>query len=243
MKLDVCFRPAEVQGMNLRETLCIVLDIFRATTCMTTGMKNGCKAIVPVLSLEDARQAAQEQDEPVLLAGERQSLRLEGCELGNSPFDYAAEVVGGRVVVATTSNGTVAIKATDGAYRTLIGSFLNASAVCEEAVQAGKDVLVVCAGTDGLFSLEDSLCAGLLLQRLSQLQPEAELTDAARAAIMLYTGAAACLLETAVVSRNGQRLQDLNRMEDVRRCFEIDAVPVVPEYRDGVIRCIGAGNR
>ena len=131
MKLDVCFRPTEVQGMDLRETLCIVLDIFRATTCMTTGMKNGCKAIIPVLSLEDARQAAQEQTEPVLLAGERQSLRLEGCELGNSPFDYAAEVVDGRIVVATTSNGTVAIKATDGAYRTLIGSFLNASAVCD----------------------------------------------------------------------------------------------------------------
>lgn len=87
------------------------------------------------------------------LAGERQSLRLKVGELGNSPFDYAAEVVNGRVVVATTSNGTVAIKSTDGAYRTLIGSFLNASAVCE-AAQAGKDVLVVCAGTDGLFSLK-----------------------------------------------------------------------------------------
>lgn len=234
MNLDVAFRPLEVRALDLADTVCIVLDIFRATTCMTTALHNGCAAIVPVLSMEEARETARLLG-PVIFAGERQSLRIEGCELGNSPFDFSPETVRGRTVVTTTTNGTVAIKAAAGAYRTLIGSFLNAAAVCREARRAGKDVLVVCAGTEGFFSLEDALCAGLLVQLLAA-QEGAVLTDAAQAAALLYEGAKDNLVATAVASRNGRRLQELGRMDDVACCFRVNTVDLVPEYRDGAIR-------
>lgn len=233
MKLDVVFLPKEAAGRDLSNTVCIVLDIFRATTCITTAMANGCEKIVPVLAIEEAHVLSNQLG-PALLAGERQSIKIEGCDLGNSPFDFCQDNVQEKTIIMTTTNGTVAIKATEGAYRTLIGSFLNAKAVCQMAKQHGKDILIVCAGTDGLFSLEDTLCAGLLIQLL-KAEEEAEMTDSARGALLMYTEAKDKLIETAIDSRNGKRLYHLNRMDDIKYCFRIDSLHLVPQYRDGKI--------
>lgn len=233
MKIDIAFLPKDIGEVNLSETICIVLDIFRATTSIVTSMANGCKEMIPVLSVEDASLAAI-KIESALFAGERQSIKIEGYDFGNSPFEFSKDKVKDKSIVMTTTNGTIAIKATEGAHRTLIGSCLNATAVCEQAKIYGKDILIVCAGTDGLFSLEDSLCAGLLVQLLTA-EGNALLTDSARAALLVYTQAKDKLVETAVHSRNGKRLEDLNRMDDVEYCFQIDALQIVPEYRQGKI--------
>lgn len=233
MKLDVVFLPKDTTGMNLSNKVCIVLDVFRATTCIVTAMANGCNRIVPVLAIEDAHTLSS-QIGPVLLAGERQSIKIEGCDIGNSPFEFCPDKVKGKTIVMTTTNGTVAIKATEGAYRTLIGSFLNAKAVCLQAKKYEKDILIVCAGTDGLFSLEDTLFAGLLVQLL-RLEDEMIMTDSARGALLMYTAAKDNLVETAVDSRNGKRLYDMDRMDDVEYCFRIDMLNVVPQYIEGTI--------
>ncbi len=234
MKLDVAFLPKDIAGVNLSNTVCIVLDIFRATTSIVTSIANGCKKMIPVLSIEEAHLVAASQQEQAIFAGERQSLKMEGCDFGNSPFEFSAAKVQGQTIIMTTSNGTAAIKATEGAYHTLIGAFLNATAVCQQAKQYGKDILIVCAGTDGMFSLEDTLCAGLLVKLLSA-ENEIVLTDSARGAMLLYTAAQEELFETAVHSRNGKRLYDMNRMEDIAYCCQIDTVHIVPEYREGKI--------
>lgn len=234
MKLDVALLPKDIAGLNLSHTVCIVLDIFRATTCIVTSIANGCKKMIPVLSIEEARMIATSQEEPALFAGERQSLKLEGCDFGNSPFEFSSAKVQDQTIIMTTSNGTAAIKATEGAQHTLIGSFLNATAVCQQAKQYGKDIIIVCAGTDGMFSLEDTLCAGLLVQLLV-VEDEIVLTDSARGALLLYTAAKHALLENAVQSRNGKRLYDMNRLEDIIYCCQIDTVQIVPEYREGKI--------
>jgi 2-phosphosulfolactate phosphatase len=95
--------------------------------------------------------------------------------------------------------------------------------------------LIVCAGTDGLFSLEDSLCAGLLTEKLTALA-DAELSDAAQGVRLLYRAAQADLVASAVTSRNGKRLQDIDLMEDVRYCLRPDVLSIVPTYTQGVIR-------
>ena len=232
MKIDVAILPKDVNKMNLSNTVCIVLDIFRATTSIVTSMANGCKTIVPVLCIEDARTLANHIG-PVLFAGERQSIRMDGCDFGNSPFEFSQDKVRNQTIIMTTTNGTVAIRATEGAHRTLIGSFLNAKAVCQQAKGYGKDILIVCAGTDGLFSLEDTLCAGLLVQLLTE--EEMEQSDSARGALLMYNQAKDKLIETAVDSRNGKRLYDMNRMYDIVYCFQIDTLNIVPEYREGKI--------
>lgn len=233
MKIDIALLPQETKEKDLSNTVCIVLDIFRATTSIVTSMSNGCNMMVPTLSFEDAQEAAAELG-PVLFAGERKSIRIEGCSLGNSPFEFSKDVVQGKTIVMTTTNGTVAIKSTEGAYCTLIGSFLNANAVCQQAVQYGKDILIVCAGTDGLFSLEDSLCAGLLVQILSE-RCGMVLTDSAYGAMLMYAAGQVALAETAIASRNGQRLRELDLVHDVEYCIKIDTVTLVPQYSNGKI--------
>ena len=229
MKIDIALLPTGVKEADLRDTVCIVLDIFRATTSIVTSFANGCATMIPVLSTEDASIAAGNEIGPVLFAGERQSITIPGYDFGNSPFEFSRVRVQEQKIVMTTTNGTIAIKATEGAYRTLIGSFLNAQAVCLQGKSYGKDILIVCAGTDGLFSLEDALCAGLLVQLLSA-EGENFLTDSARAALLMYTHAQDKLVATGVSSRNGKRLEDLNRMDDVVYCFQTDILDIVPEY-------------
>ncbi len=235
MKINVTFLPAEVSGMDLSNTVCVVLDIFRATTSITSAMANGYTAIHPVVSVEEARERAL-QTGSCLLAGERQSIKIDGFDLGNSPYDFSKAIVENRQIVMTTTNGTIAIRATEGACRTLIGSFLNAHALCKKVLQYGKDVLIVCAGTDRLFSLEDALCAGFLVDILGQAGTEANLTDSAYAALLMYSQAKDELVTVAGNSRNGKRLYDLNRKDDVEYCFQKDILEIVPEYIDGVIR-------
>ncbi len=200
MKIDIALLPKGVNELNLSDTVCIVLDIFRATTSIVTSLSNGCIAMVPVLSTEDASIAGNQLGN-VLFAGERQSIKIEGYNFGNSPFEFSEDKVKDQTIVMTTSNGTIAIKATEGAYRTLIGSFLNAKAVCQQGKAYGKDILIVCAGTDGLFSLEDALCAGLMVQLLSE-EGETTITDSARGALLMYNEAKDNLVETGVTSRN-----------------------------------------
>ncbi|WP_378953658.1 2-phosphosulfolactate phosphatase [Pelosinus sp. sgz500959] len=233
MKIDVAVLPSSVNGVDLSNTVCIVLDIFRATTSIVTSLANGCAAMIPVLSTEDASTMASQMG-AVLFAGERQSIKIDGYHFGNSPFEFSEDKVKDQKIVMTTTNGTIAIKATDGAYRTLIGSFLNAKAVSRQAKKDGKDILIVCAGTDGLFSLEDALCAGLLVQLLTE-DGEIFLTDSAYGALLMYNEAKDNLVETGVKSRNGKRLYDLNRMDDVEYCFQTDILDIVPEYVEGKI--------
>lgn len=233
MKLNVVFLPKDTTGMDLSNTVCIVLDIFRATSCIVTAMANGCNRIIPASAIEDAHVLSS-QIGPALLAGERQSIKIKGCDLGNSPFEFCREKVQGKTIIMTTTNGTLAIKMTEEAYCTLIGCFLNAKAVCQRAKEHGKDILIVCAGTDGLFSLEDTLCAGLLVHLLKD-ENEIKMTDSALGALLMYDAAKDKLIETAVRSRNGNRLYNLNRMDDIKYCFGIDTLYIIPQYREGKI--------
>ncbi|EGO62530.1 2-phosphosulfolactate phosphatase [Acetonema longum] len=235
MKLHVTFLPAEVSGMDLSDTVCIVLDIFRATSSIVTAAANGCQSVLPVLSAEEAQDLAR-QTKSCLLAGERKSVRIEGFDLGNSPAEFSRDKVQDRPIIMATTNGTVAIRATEGAWRTWIGSFLNAAAVCRQAQQHGKDILIVCAGTERLFSLEDALCAGQLVEILQGREQAVILSDAAYAALLMYTQSKGRLAEVAGRSRNGQRLYDLGRTDDIAYCLQSNILDIVPEYKHGTIR-------
>jgi 2-phosphosulfolactate phosphatase len=155
MKIDIALLPQVVNKAELSDAVCIVLDIFRATTSIVTSLANGCSSMIPVLSIDEAHAVAANMGS-VLFAGERQSIKIDGFDFGNSPLEFSRAKVQGQTIIMTTTNGTAAIKSTEGAYRTLIGSFVNAQAACVQAKQYGKDILIVCAGTDGLFSLEDA---------------------------------------------------------------------------------------
>lgn len=236
MRIDVAFLPAEANQEELSDRICIVLDIFRATTSIVTAMANGCKEIIPVSNIEEANQAAN-QVNAALFAGERQSIKIAGFDFGNSPFEFSPNKVRNQTIIMTTTNGTKAIKSTENAYATLIGSFINAAAVCQQARKYRKDIVIVCAGTDQLFSLEDTLCAGLLVDILCE-KGDLILTDAALGARVMYNGAKRSIVEVARKSRNGKRLCDLERVADIEYCLQLNVVNAVPLYKEGRITLV-----
>jgi 2-phosphosulfolactate phosphatase len=229
VKIDVAFLPSEISQQDISDSVCIVLDIFRATTSMVTAFANGCESIIPVESIENAYDAAQQEKE-VLFAGERKSIKIEGFDFGNSPFDFSPDKVCKQTIIMTTTNGTIAVKAAQKAYRTLIGAFINAEAVSRQAKKFGKDILIVCAGTEGAFSLEDTLCAGYLVELLANGR-DAEFTDAAKGVLLMYTAVQQNLCAAAMKSRNGQRLVELNRVNEIEYCVRQNIVDIVPKYR------------
>ena len=153
--------PALIPPGSLRGGLAVVVDVLRATTTMIHALAAGADAILPCLEIDQARSlAASLPAGSALLAGERQGVRVEGFDLGNSPGDCTPANCSGRTLVMTTTNGTKAILAAMEADRVLIGAFVNRRATIEALKADGRPIHLVCSGTDGQVSLEDSLLAG-----------------------------------------------------------------------------------
>src|SRR5208282_4843445 len=154
MKIDAILTPAELPALakrDLRETICVVFDVLRATSTFVTALHNGAKTIIPVGEISEALAILQKQPD-VLLGGERNGLRISAqgidFDLGNSPREYTPEKVRGKTIVSTTTNGTRTLRACTGAKTILAASFLNLSATVEfiKKIQPAQ-VLLVCAGT------------------------------------------------------------------------------------------------
>lgn len=161
------FSPSDVEG-----GIVVVLDILRASTTITHMLENGAKGVVPTAEVETARSvAARFPAGEVLLGGERHGVLIEGFDLDNNPFAYTREVVAGKTVVFTTQNGTAALEHSKAARRILIGCFNNLSAVAKVLLADEGPIHLVCAGTRGQVTLEDSMCAGGIAWKLLEQSP------------------------------------------------------------------------
>lgn len=232
MKIQVFFSPAEVDESAVEGTTAVVIDVIRATTCMVEGIANGARGIFPTLEPENAIKLASDLGrEDTLLCGERKGLRIEGFDLGNSPSEFSAEVVGKKQLVMTTTNGTRAFLAVADAERILTASFLNISAVAE-SIRGAEDLMVVCAGKEDRFSLDDALCAGILLRKaLADAPAPGRINDAARVVLDLaekYEPGASFLRSTAA----GQALVEVGLESDLDFCATVDRHAIVPEMRE-----------
>jgi 2-phosphosulfolactate phosphatase len=154
----------------------VVVDVLRATTVMVYALAAGCSAVIPCAEIEQAEAiAAGLPQGSTLLAGERQGLPIPGFDLGNSPGEVTRETCRGKTLVMTTTNGTRAILACLDADRVYVASFANLRATSNEiAVEFlkkdhGGSVHIVCAGTDGHISLEDSILAGALTKNVADI--------------------------------------------------------------------------
>lgn len=230
MILDVKFLPAELQAeLHLNEKVCIVLDIFRASSTIITALQNGCICIQPMSEIAAARAAKSIAPE-LLLAGERQSIKIEGFDFGNSPLEFSREQINGHKLVMNTSNGTKAILACSIAQQIFIGAFINARVVVRQALNSTRDITIVCAGTSGEFSLEDSLCAGYMVELITAVAGY-QLTDTAYAALLMYQQAADNLLAHAARSSNGRRLYEIGLATDVDYCLRLNSTETVGVYQ------------
>jgi len=236
MKIDLAFTPFELEKKELEGKAVVVIDSLRATSTMLTAFENECAGFIPVATIEEARElSANLKDPNILLGGERGARPLEGFHVGNSPRDYSPGKVRGKVVIMTTTNGTRALVAAREAEEVFIGAFLNLSAVCRRLKESGRDVIIACSGEKNLFCLEDFVCGGGMISCLSADGNSLVMTDAARAAKILYEHFSPDICAMLEGSEWGQYLDSIGLGEDVRICAQIDSSCFVPVYRDGKV--------
>jgi 2-phosphosulfolactate phosphatase len=227
----VGFTEAHAKGAHV-----VVIDVLRASSTIVHACENGVERIIPVAEVEDATRLLPTLDrKKTLLCGEREGIKIEGFDLGNSPLEYASKIVKGKTLILSTSNGTVAITASAAAKEIVIGCFLNLGHVVSRILSARpKRVGLLCAGNLGQFALEDFVCGGHMVKRLE---------DASRARLTLNDGAlaaralASSMTDAGEVVRNsshGRRLAELGFEADLEFCSRIDkygSVPIVVEGR------------
>ncbi|MBE3588703.1 MAG: 2-phosphosulfolactate phosphatase [Thermoanaerobacteraceae bacterium] len=248
-KIDVVPVAQSINPEDLAGRTAVVFDVLRATSTIVTALAHGCRAVAPVVEVQQARQMAavlEGEGIPVLLAGERGGRKVDGFPHGNSPLEFPPEVAAGKTLVLTTSNGTRALAAAArGARAVLVGSLLNARAVAGELLRLGQDITLVCAGSEGRFSLEDTLAAGMVVQELVELisgnRPEEgplqllplDLSDLAVTALHLARAYRDNLRAAFDHSRHGRRLAAMGLADDLDWCARLNAFPVVPEVKPG----------
>jgi 2-phosphosulfolactate phosphatase len=248
--LNVYALPQLATAEDLADSTAVVIDVLRASTTIVHALEAGASEVVPCLEVDDARRVAAETPAPgAVLGGERQAVRIEGFDLGNSPSEYTPYSVGGRRVAITTTNGTRAILAARPARRVLVGAFVNATAVCEQLLDADK-ISLICAGTRGEYSRDDVLLAGLLVDRLERrsgliLQLNAQATTARENWNTAFPGPAGLGVEPLEPERlaaelrkslGGQNLTSVGLEADILDAAQLDRFSSVPELDPDELR-------
>jgi len=236
-KIHVLTKKEELDGVRVPGKVVVVLDILFATTTMVAALAHGAKEVVPVLDEAAARtQAKAFADDSFVLAGELYAEVLPGFA-HPAPLALLEHGVAGKTLVYSTTNGTVAMRQAAAAARVYCGALLNARALAAHIVarHPSETVLVVCAGSGNNFNFEDFYGAGYLVACLAEhLGSAADLSDAAKAALMLYRQARApqALLECRV----GRMMVAKGLQREVEFACRNDAFPVIPALEDGRLR-------
>ncbi len=245
--LEVLFTPAEFNALparDLSQTVCVVLDVLRATSVMVQALSEGAEGLIPVGTIEEAVALHRLKPE-LLLAGERHGLRITAQQsggvdflFGNSPREFTAEKVSGKSIVTTTTNGTRALQACRGASEVLVGAFLNLDAVATRLGREKRSIVIVCSGTGEEAAYEDTLAAGALCEVLLKTGFEGRVVDSAQVAKAVYLHEKADLMGAMQRASNGARLLGMPDLkEDVAFCLQRNAVPMLAEMgKDGVVR-------
>jgi len=239
MKIETILSPAELPALarrDLQQSACVVFDILRATSTFVTALHHGATAIVPVSEIAEAVALRKKQPD-VLLAGEREGVRIRAAQaggmdfdFGNSPREFTSEKVRGKTIVSTTTNGTRALRAGAGAKWVLAAAFLNLQATANFLRQKNcAEILLVAAGTGEGVALEDVLAAGALIDLLGGREDaRPALSDSARIAWTFFQQSKTELATTISHSQNGQRLLAIPELQaDVAFCAQRDIFNLV----------------
>jgi 2-phosphosulfolactate phosphatase len=238
MTIEATFTPAEFERLchqDLSNAACVVFDVLRATSTIVTALAAGAESVLPVGTIDEAVRC-RAADAKVLLAGERDGLRITAAlsggvnfDLGNSPREYTSGAVRGRRIVTTTTNGTRAFAACRGARHLRAASFLNMDCTAQHIAGLNPArVILVCAGTGEDEAFEDNLGAGALCRRLVAMDGRIELTGSARRAAELFTSHAGHLEAAMQNSSNARRLLSNPELrDDVAFCLTENLFPVV----------------
>ena len=232
MKVDIIFTADEVSQEKTEGKICVVIDVLRATSVMITALHNGAEKIFPFKDIKIIQERC-ENLKNIIKCGERNALKIDGFDLGNSPLEFTKEKVFGKDIYMSTTNGTKAVENSLSAEKIIICSFLNIKSVSEKLLEYKKDVVIVCAGTNGKFSLDDTLCAGLIIKEM-QKHTEIQMNDVLLAAVRI-SESHENIKDILKGSTHYERLLSLGFEKDMEHIFSLNKYSIVPEYKNGYI--------
>ncbi len=234
MRAELFLIPGPVSEERLADKTLVAIDVLRASTTICQALQAGARAVIPVEQPgEAAEMRAKIGVEDTILGGERKGLKIENFDLGNSPFEYTEDIVKDKFVVLTTTNGTRIYSKAAPSNLKITAGLVNISRVTQKVKEAAKDLIIICAGDEGDFSIEDTLCGGMLLHKLIiENNIEMELNDAASLALLLYRANSRSLKQTIARGEHGRLLADLGFGRDVELATETDSIPVLPILKD-----------
>lgn len=227
--------------LSLKDKNVVIVDVLRATTTIASALASGAKEVIPVDNVSTAARIAKGTGNS-LLGGERNGLKVEGFNLGNSPQEYTDEIVKDKSIVFSTTNGTTSILKAKYASNCILASFTNLSRVIEELHLLKDDLMIICSGKSGDFCLEDAICAGELITGLLAKNGDYEINDpeiAVQSLALYFLGEKPTeekVLKTLEDSSSGKHLTELGLKVDLEFASKLDSNPVLPLYRNGIIR-------
>jgi 2-phosphosulfolactate phosphatase len=243
VRLDVFFGAGQFAPADVAGRVVAVIDVLRASTTIAVALANGARAVLPFDSADEALTRAKSLERAdTRLAGERKMLPIPGFDFGNSPGEFTAEAVEGKTILLTTTNGTMALTAVQGARDVVVASYVNFSAtlaMLRAAARSGTDLTIICSGRERQFSLEDAACAGRYVRDIVRKVTAVEMNDAARACSMIDRRYGDDLMRLFQEAEHGKALVAAGFAADLSLCATLDAYPVVPVYSDRQITRLG----
>jgi len=231
-KVEVVFSPDLYSHFENPQANVVVVDILRASSAICTAFMNGVRQVIPVPSIDEARVYKQKG---YMVAAERDGQVLDFADFGNSPFNFTPERIEGRVVAYSTTNGTKAIHVARNSKMVLVASFLNFSAVANLLAEKHEEVLILCAGWKGRFSLEDTVFAGALAEKLLGTDKFSTICDSVQASLDLWRMAKPSLMDYIRKVAQRERLRKLGLDDVLEFCHTPDITETIPVFRHGVI--------
>lgn len=242
MRLDVFFTPNQVRPAETAGRLVLIVDVLRASTTVATALGNGARTVIPVEGADEvifrSKEFARSQ---ILLAGEQKMYPIAGFDIGNSPQAFTPAVVEGKTILITTTNGTRTLLGVQNARDIVIASYVNFSAVLalmKVAASSNTDIAIICAGEEGVFTLEDSACAGRFVRAIPK-RADIQTNDAAAASVLIEKKYGDNIAKIFKESAHGQALHSAGFGDDLTAAAKVDAYPVVPIYQDRQITKLG----
>ncbi|MGA7719625.1 MAG: 2-phosphosulfolactate phosphatase [Ignavibacteriaceae bacterium] len=239
MKINILFSPVSVEELYFTGKTSVVIDALRATTTIITALENGAKEIIPVGTVEFAVKVSGGMfGWQTLLGGERNTKKIEGFALGNSPLEYSPEIVAGKSVVLYTTNGTKAITKAKFSSNLFICAFLNIATLAKHLSLLNQDLEIICSGRSNNFSMEDSVCAGKLISEIEKLNTDLILSDSARASQSLSNSFGKNILKMMRETEHGKILIENGFEEDLKFCSKLNSSNVIPYLNGQAIKLL-----
>ena len=242
MKIFVYHTPELTPNDTVPECA-IAVDVLRATSTMATVLAAGGEAVQVFSDLDQLIEVSEQwPSEKRLRAGERGGAKVAGFELGNSPLDCTAELVAGKRLFISTTNGTRALQRIQNAPIVLAAALINRAAVVKFLLEKQPEtVWIVGSGWEGSYSLEDTVCAGAIAHSIWQQTnctlEEVSGNDEVVSAIALYSQWQNDLLGLLHQASHGQRLLRLECFEDLKYCSQTDILDILPiQTEPGVLK-------